>query len=697
VSGDNPEAPNSGRSSPPGLTRREFLRRSLGTAISLPAATAIVVAIEQEAVAAGVARHWYKTDTHVHSVWSADAFNDFGIITAAAKANRYDALVLSDHDSASAFPVSGQTANRFVLQDTLDRWTALRTGNLSSSTNALVSSPVQSGSKSLHLSATSSTRGEVGQWGRRGPNLRAGNTTIIFFLRPTRIDPGCGFYVSVAIGGDPSIAPPDGYTTSGGVISPGKSIVFVWQTGSVRTPSTEPNARVFVAELSPAPPLNAWTPYMIDLTAALASVPTSEMPLDYNGFLYPKIAVVAEGGAVDVFVDSYIIATSTPASPAREFVHRTSIINAFDTSTFLSFPALEMGVSDHAQRFEFAITRSSDFVTYASGVNGIRHAQSRGYPSQLNHPGSPGGLSSSQTVTTKAANAEMIEVRDPAWKALWDEILDQGVPLVGTWSTDAHTTIKKGNPATYLHATDLTFDAFMRELFEGRCYCAVNDFPGRIIFNLDGSAAPHPVRYPIYVSDAQTSAVARLQVTGGLSSGDSILWISDNAQIATSPVSSRTFTGAKEVPLGGASSYVRAEVKSSSGSLNGLTQAIFFFTTPGLPFGWSYRVRNIDTLNGRNYTNLVTKGITSSSWNDSGERLSINLEDPLGALVELEIATDAGAPGQVLVDGSAVPASVSHADFNAARKNTWYANAHNGIVRAKARHVTKSAAVVVEW
>ena len=52
----------------------------------------------------------------------------------------------------------------------------------------------------------------------------------------------------------------------------------------------------------------------------------------------------------------------------------------------------------------------------------------------------------------------------PGWKALWDKILNQGVPLVGTWSTDIHTTLKKGNTATYLHATALDFDAFMREL-----------------------------------------------------------------------------------------------------------------------------------------------------------------------------------------------------------------------------------------
>jgi hypothetical protein len=687
---------DAGRHQRPGFTRRDFLRRSLGTAIALPGAAAIIAAIEEQpARAATVPRSWYKTDTHVHSVWSADAYNDFGIITNSAKANGYDALIMSDHDSASSFPISGQTANKFVMEDSLARWTALTTGSLSASTNALVSSPVNSGSKSLQMAATSSTSGEVGQWGRRGPNLRAGNTTLKFAIRPTRMDPGCGFYVSAAIGGDPSIASPDGYTTSAGVISPGKSIVFVWQIGSVRTPSSDPNARVFVSNLAPAP-LNVWTPYVIDLTAALAAIPSAEMPLDYNGFLYPKMAVVAKAGTVDVFVDSYQLSTTTPVSPAQEFVYRTSIVNAFDTSTFLSFPALEMGVSDHAQRFEFGITQTSDFVSYASGVAGIPIAQGRGYPAQLNHPGAAGGLSTSQTISTKAANAEMIEVRDPAWKSLWDQILNQGVPLIGTWSTDAHNMLKKGNTATYLYATGLTFDAFMRELFEGRCYCAANNFAGRIIINLDGSADPLPARYPIYVSDAQTSALVRLQVTAGLSSGASIGWVSDNAQVGSSSVSSTTFSGSRTVALSGAFTYVRAEVKSSSGSLKGLSQAIFFFATAGLPNGWSYRVRNIDTANGRNYTKLVTKGITSSSWDGGGKKLSINLSDPVGAVVELEVVNDAGLPGEVRVDGAAAPASASKTAFDASTTTTWFADT-GGVLRVKARHVTTSAAVVVNW
>jgi hypothetical protein len=214
--------------------------------------------------------------------------------------------------------------------------------------------------------------------------------------------------------------------------------------------------------------------------------------------------------------------------------------------------------------------------------------------------------------------------------------------------------------------------------------------------NLDGSADPYPARYPIYVSDAQTSALVRVQVTAGLSSGASIGWISDNAQVGTSSVSTTTFSGSRTVALSGAFTYVRAEVKSSSGSLKGLSQAIFFYPTAGLPNGWSYRVRNIDTANGRNYTNLVTKGITSSSWDGTAKELSISLSDPVGALVELEVVNDAGLPGEVRVDGTAAPASASKTDFDAATTTTWFGD-EGGVLRVKVRHVTTSAALVVDW
>ena len=66
---------------------------------------------------------WYKTDLHVHSVISADAYNDLGIMSQSAKAQGYNALFLTDHNLASSFPISSITANNLVFEDSYTRWT----------------------------------------------------------------------------------------------------------------------------------------------------------------------------------------------------------------------------------------------------------------------------------------------------------------------------------------------------------------------------------------------------------------------------------------------------------------------------------------------------------------------------------------------------------------------------------------------
>jgi hypothetical protein len=110
---------------------------------------------------------------------SADAFPDLGIISSSAKANGFNAIFLTDHNLGSNFPISSMTANHMFFEDTYRRWTTATTGSLSSSTNQLVTSPVASGTSSLHLASTSSTDGETFVWTKRGPNFRTGTSDAI--------------------------------------------------------------------------------------------------------------------------------------------------------------------------------------------------------------------------------------------------------------------------------------------------------------------------------------------------------------------------------------------------------------------------------------------------------------------------------------------------------------------------------------
>jgi hypothetical protein len=195
---------------------------------------------------------WYKADFHVPSVVSADAFPDLGIISSSAKANGFNAIFLTDHNLGSNFPISSMTANHMFFEDTYRRWTTATTGSLSSSTNQLVTSPVASGTSSLHLASTSSTDGETFVWTKRGPNFRTGTSDAIltFKIYPSELDAGSGLYVSAAIGGDPTVWNPAnnpvGYTTTAAAVSPESRRCSSSTSAARRPPRSTVGARPFV-------------------------------------------------------------------------------------------------------------------------------------------------------------------------------------------------------------------------------------------------------------------------------------------------------------------------------------------------------------------------------------------------------------------------------------------------------------------
>jgi hypothetical protein len=470
----------------------------------------------------------------------------------AAKSLGYNAIFLTDHNLASSFPISGLTANNMVFEDSYRRWTSATYGSPSATTNALATTPVNTGTNSLHLKSSGSGYGETYVWTNRGPNFRSGDIILKVSIYPKRIDPGSGIYVSASIGGDPTVvSTPDGYTTTAGVISSGKSTVLVWQLGSARAPSSDPNARVLTYSLG-SYTLNTWNTYTINVSNALADIPSADRPLDYNAVTYLKMAVAANGGTVDAYFDTYSITASSPVSPADEFVYRNSLISTYDTSTFKIFPAVEMGIGKHAQRLNFGITNPTQFVSYSNGIDGILPAQQSGYPAMLNHPGSSGGVSDQEAINTQAQGADFMEVRYQVWIDQWDAILKQGVQLLGMGTTDTHRLFSGSSHATYVYGPALTFDSLIQSFFEGRTYVAVASFgdQGRVIFNLNSSSQePYPARYPVYVSDAQTTANVHMMVTTGFQNGYTIRWYRNGVLSATDNWTSAPYDATKSFPL----------------------------------------------------------------------------------------------------------------------------------------------------
>jgi hypothetical protein len=655
----------------------------------------VLLSVPHQTSIAQTGWQWYKTDLHVHSVISADAYTDLGIISQSAKSQGYSALFLTDHNLASSFPISSLTANNMVFDESFTRWTRGQYGSPSSTINVLTSARANSGVNSLQLSSTATGSGETYVWTTRGPNFRSGDIILKVSVYPTRIDSGSGVYISASIGGDVTVQKADGYTTSSGVISSGKSVVFVWQLGSARAPSTNTNARVLTYPL--AYTLNTWNHYTINVSDYLANIPAAERPLDYNGLTYLKMAAAGNGGTASAYFDTYSIAPTAPVAAADEFVYRTSVISNFDTSTFKIFPSLEMGVSKHAQRLNFGITQPSQFLSYWNGIDGILPAQQSGYPSMLNHPGSSGGVSSQEAISTQGYGADLIEVRQQTWLNNWDGILQQGVQVMGAGTSDTHRVFSGSSFATYVYAPSLTFDSLIRSIFEGRTYIAVGSFgnQGRVIFNKDSSSQePYPARYPVYVPSTQTSANAHLSVTAGLGSGYTVKWLRNGTLLETDNATGTSYEATKSISLAGSWTYVRAEVRDSSGEIKALSQPIAFVPVSNLPADKSFYIHSINTADGRKYTKYFIKGITQSVWNTTSQALTLTLNNPANALVDMRVSTNQ-APQAVQVNGGTIPSTGSLTTFQAASTSMWYYNSTSRLLYLKALQPTDTSTVSI--
>jgi hypothetical protein len=689
-------------------------------------ATAVLVVVSggSRGVAASTPQ-WWKTDLHDHSVISADAFPDLGIMAQSAKANGFNAIFLTDHNLGSNFAISGLTADTMTLDETLDtttnyfrRWTPATFGSLSATTNAVSTADHygSSGSHSLLLSSTSSTTGETFAWTKRGPNFRSetGPIHITFAVKPTRLDAGSSLYVSASIGGDTTVdSTPVGYTTaSDNVAHPGKSTVLIWYLGAAPPASAFPNATVHEISLGSATP-NIWKTYDIDARAAVAALPAAEQPLDYDALSDLKISAFANGGTATGFFDQYGVNATTAANAgqslaADEFVYRNSQIGQYATSSFQFFPGVEEGENEHAQRFNFAITQASQYVNYPNnGIDGIPDTQATGYPAQLNHPGVSGGVTDSQATSTQAEGADLMEVRQQNMVDDWDTILRQNLPqtLIGTWGGDNHIgSWSAGSQATFIYAPSLDLDSLMHALFEGRAYVGASNFTSQMSFNLGTSAtAPYPARYPVYVA-AGTSQNVHLTISSssGLKSGYAVIWKSNAGSSSTTSTiatdtSGTTYSATKSIPVSGAMTYVRAEVRKTapSGTIVGLTEPIAFRTVAGLPSDLSMHVDSVTPASGCQCSLLQTKGIASPpNWNATSKTLTLALTNPVQATVEL-LGTSGTAPSSVSMDGTAVAASTSLSAFQSATGDAWYYDAASGALYLQDLQGTANSTVVV--
>ena len=703
-------------------TRRAFVIAILGGSLMTSGAW------PGAAIAAGPASHWYATDLHVHSTVSADGRPDLGILAKAARAAGLNAVFLTDHNQASDFAISSRTANNAFFDapthDDINHWTKVGSGVTQAS------SPVHSGSASTHLS--SSGTGEQYLWTVRGPNFRAGSgpVTTKFSLYPVSIGAGSSVYISASLGGDVTIqksAPgPEGYTPAqSGVPASCKTAVFIWYFGTAPDPARYTPTSAICNKVSPIPPaivkefpitaaqcdkaftLNAWNTCTLDVDAAVATLDAANRPYDYLGLSELKVAAL---GTVNAYVDDYATAKAVPSGSTvdsragDEFAARNALIPQYDdpAGNFRLFPSIEEGTSEHAQRFNFAITSGGQFTTfcngtcnYANGVSGIGATEASGYPGQLNHPGVPGGVTDAQATgtcsngLTPACGGDTMEVRQRNMSNDWDTILKTGTPLVGDWGSDNHVGAWSGSSqATFLYAPTNGFDDLMQALFEGRAYDAKLGTPSShlsLLLNVGTSAAePYPARYPLYVPAGTTVNLHATLAT--IKSGSYARWVQNGVMGANQTPTSGGYDATRTLTLSGSSAYARIEVgTSASADADGTSQAIILKpAASGLPAGMSYHVERVTPASGEHaFTKGITRGITASSWSSGAQALSLTLSDLVGSLAEMRVASPT-APTGVTENGGTVAAAGSLAELQGATGGKWFYDGQKVYVKAPA-------------
>ena len=415
-------------------------------------------------------------------------------------------------------------------------------------------------------------------------------------------------------------------------------------------------------------------------------IPAADRPDDYNALEALKIVAAANNGTADAYVGNYHLDAGTPVPSGDEFVHRNSIIHTYDTSTFATFPGLEAGSSQHVSRFNYGITSASQYQYYSTGPPSIPDTHATGYPAQLDHPALPGGVTQQAAIANKGYGADLMETvprgTNEATITTWDGILEQGVQLIGTWSSDAHRTETFGD-STAIWAPSLTFDPLIRSLYEGRLYMAQNSFTGRLLFGPDSAPQePYPARYPIFVSPSASTANLTLDISGGLSGG-TVEWVQEGTKVATDPVAGSTYHATKSISLATLPTYVRTQARTSSTkAIVTMSEPIFFEGVTGLPKDMTFHVAGVTTTDGEHYENVDLKGITAEQW--SANALDLTLVNPAGSLVETVASTGGFTPSAVTVDGHAVSAASSLSAYNGATSSSWFFDSATRTLHVKA-------------
>lgn len=440
--------------------------------------------------------------------------------------------------------------------------------------------------------------------------------------------------------------------------------------------------------------MGTWNTFSLNVTDYMVkSLPTMLAP--HCAINVISLNCVTDNSEVsDVYFDDVALYTKELAKSVGElFAYRNGELASFNTDTFKAFPSVELSEFLHFNHFVYNFTTSQGYyhTTQIASSNSdvVNFVHLQGYPIQMNHPG---GLEGPDVVEYSAYGADFIEARSQGEISIWDQLLNKGVCIMAVWSTDRHTFIFQGDKSTMVYSPELTLEKLLENVFEGRMFLMVNNFTGKMVFNIRPSTEPYPARYVNHIADG-TSATLYFKATG-LTSGWKSCWVRNGTYFLNETITSATYAVSKSFSMPNDANYWRVEIRDTSDNIIAMSEPILFKKVYNMPSAMYAHVNDFTTPTGTNYTNNVIKGITSASYSSNNLTLTI---DGLGTSTTEVFVGNKGMPRAVFIDGIGyIHLSNTKQEFDSAFYNTWYYDPSTNMLYIKA-YQSGSIDVIVDW
>jgi predicted metal-dependent phosphoesterase TrpH len=239
----------------------------------------------------------------------------------------------------------------------------------------------------------------------------------------------------------------------------------------------------------------------------------------------------------------------------------------------------------------------TDFIDFRAEANGapsintvFRAAQAAGAVVSVNHPGDPTGASCigcgwsvTDTDWNLVNGIEAVNGNDPAhYEAdirFWDQQLAKGYRLIAIGGSDTHRPERGtiGHPTTVVHAQELSVSGILDAIRKGHVCIDLTASHDKVIDVVASDGEAHAAMGETLPAARNERVSLTAHVTGA--AGSTLRWLLDGKELSTVPAETLSGDSADDTATwtnDGQRHWLRAEVRSSAGTLQLLSNPIFF-------------------------------------------------------------------------------------------------------------------------